>query len=355
VDLIRPFQRDDIPRVLELFRTAFLNNGNHAPAGLDSYFDRAIFQNPWYDEELPSFVHANGDGSIDGFVGVQPKRLSLRGSRLRLAVATKLMVAPTAGALVAARLLGRVFAGPQHLLLSDISNAAGRRIWEGLGGVTVLLYSLQWQRPLRPARHALSWLRARGVPGVITRALHPLGSFADSVLARWSAAPVGSAPAGYSVEDLPLDVMATRLPDLLGSRALQPEYDEQWLHWILELAQRNEPHRVLRRRLVRDAREDPAGWFLYFLEPQGPAEVVQLVARKNAAGAVFQALLADASSAGAAMVSGRLEPGMVTEMSARHCYFREAGLWTLAHTKQSEILDAILAGNAFLSRLEGEW
>ena len=355
MDLIRPFQREDIPGVLELFRTAFLTNGNHAPGGLDSYFDRAIFQNPWYDEELPSFVHAKGDGSIDGFVGVQPKRLSLRGRRLRVAVATKLMVSRAAGPLVAARLLGRVFAGPQDLLLSDISNAAGRRIWEGLGGVTVLLYSLQWQRPLRPARHALSWLRARGVPRVITRALHPLGSVADSVLTRWSAAPVGSALAGYSVEGLPLDVMATRLPDLLGNRMLQPEYEERWLRWILELAQRNEPHRVLRRRLVRDGRQDPAGWFLYFLESQGQADVVQLVARKNATAAVFQALLADASNAGAAMVSGRLEPGMVTEMSARHCYFREAGLWTLVHTKQAEILDAILAGNAFLSRLEGEW
>jgi len=355
VDLIRPFQRDDIPQGVELFRTAFLNNGNHAPAGLESYFDRAIFQNPWYDEALPSFVHATGDGLIDGFVGVQPKRLRLRGRRLRVAVATTLMVSPAAGPLVAARLLGRVFAGPQDLLLSDISNAAGRRIWEGLGGVTVLLYSLQWQRLVRPARHALSWLRARGVPSVITRVLHPLGSVADSVLTRWRAAPVGSALAGYSVESLPLEVMATRLPDLLGNRVLQPEYDEQWLRWILDLAQRNEPHRVLRGRLVRDASQEPAGWFLYFLESQGQAEVVQLVARRNAAAAVFQALLADASNAGAAMVSGRLEPGMVTEMSARHCYFREAGLWTLAHTKQSEILDAILAGNAFLSRLEGEW
>ncbi len=355
MDLIRPFQRQDIPRVLELFRAAFLNNGNHAPAGLESYFDRAIFQNPWYDEELPSFVHAQSDGSIAGFVGVQPKRLKLRGRRLRVAVATKLMVAPTAGPLVAARLLGRVFAGPQDLLLSDISNAAGRRIWEGLGGVTVLLYSLQWQRLLRPVRHGLSWLRARGVPGVITRALNPLGSVADSLLTRWSAPSASSAGDGYSVEDLPLDVLATRLPDLLGGRALQPEYDEPWLQWILELAQQNDPQRVLRRRLVRDARQDPAGWFLYFLESQGAAEVVQLVARKNAAAAVFQALLADASTAGAAMVSGRLEPGMVTEMSERHCYFREAGLWTLAYTKQAEILDAILGGSAFLSRLEGEW
>ena len=355
MDLIRPFQRDDIPAVLELFRTAFLNNGNHAPAGLESYFERAIFQNPWYDDALPSFVHANSTGSIDGFVGVQPKRLRLRGRRLRVAVATKLMVSASAGPLVAARMLSRVFAGPQDLLLSDISNAAGRRIWEGLGGVMVLLYSLQWQRPVRPARHALSWLRARGMPGVITGALRPLGAVADALLTRGSSARGGSASAGYSVEELSLDVLATQLPALLGGRALQPEYDEQWLQWILQLAQQNEPHRALRRRLVRDARRDPAGWFLYFLEPHGGAEVVQLAARRNATPAVFEALLADARTHGATMLSGRLEPGMVSELSRRHCYFREAGVWTLAHTRQADILDAILGGNAFLSRLEGEW
>jgi len=85
------------------------------------------------------------------------------------------------------------------------------------------------------------------------------------------------------------------------------------------------------------------------------AEVLQLVARKDARAPVFDALLWDAWSTGATMVAGRLEPSMVREMSARHCYFRQADYWTLAHTKDSEILDAILSGNALLSRLEGEW
>ena len=346
--------------MLELFRWAFARNGHHAPPGipLDTYFERVFFENPWYDEDLPSLVHVNDTGSIDGFIGVQPKRLQFRGRRLRLIAATKLMAAPTAAPLVASRLVRHVLAGPQDLLFSDISNDAARRIFEALGGAaTILLYSMKWQRPVRPARYALSWMRARGTPTLITQSLRPLAAIADTALARWgpSAARSHFARDGYSVGDLPLDVAAKRLPDLLPSRALQPEYDEPWLQWILELAQQNDPQRVLRRRLVRDARQDPAGWFLYFLESQGAAEVVQLVARKNAAAAVFQALLADASTAGAAMVSGRLEPGMVTEMSERHCYFREAGLWTLAYTKQTEILDAILGGSAFLSRLEGEW
>ena len=236
MDLIRAFQRADIPQVAELFRRAFARNGDRDIATLHAYFERVFFENPWYDEELPSFVHEDANGAIDGFVGVQPKRLRWRGRRLRVATPTKLMAAPTAAPLVASRLVRRVFAGPQDLLFSDIGNDAGRRIWEALGGATVPLYSLRWQRPVRPARHALSWLRARGVPGVVTQALRPLSAVADSLLARSRS---GAASDGYSIEDLPLHVLATRVSELLARRALQPEYDEQWLEWLLGIAQ---PH-----------------------------------------------------------------------------------------------------------------
>ena len=183
MDRIRAFRRDDIPQVLGLFRTAFLEGGKSVPAGLDTYFERVFFESPWYDEDLPSYVHLDAGGSIIAFVGVQPRPLVLRGRRLRAAVATKLMASPAADPLAAVRLLSRAFAGPQDVLLSDLSTDAGRRIWEGLGGATALLFSLQWQRPVRPARHSLAWLHSRGVPGVITHCLRPLGSVADALVA----------------------------------------------------------------------------------------------------------------------------------------------------------------------------
>ncbi|HUC41461.1 MAG TPA: hypothetical protein VMR92_11535 [Gemmatimonadales bacterium] len=349
MDLIRPFQRDDIPAVVELFRWAFHRNGDDASVALEPYFEHVFFENPWYDEELPSFVHVADSGGIDGFIGVQPKRLRFRGRRVRVIAATKLMASPTATPLVASRLVRRVLAGPQDLLFTDISNDAGRRIFEALGGVTIRVYCLKWQRLVRPARHGLSWLRARGVPNLITQSLRPLGWVADAMLAS------RSTHNGCVVEDLPFDVLAKRLPELLPSGALQPEYDERWLAWLLGLAQQSEPERELRRRLVRDERGEPAGWFLYFVAPGGAADVLQLVARKDASTVVFDALLADAWSAGAAMVSGRLEPSMVREMSARHCVFRQADHWTLAQTRDPEILATIGCGGAFLSRLEGEW
>jgi len=353
---IRAFQREDIPQVVELFGTAFVQSGKSVPPGLDTYFQRVFLENPLSEDDLPSFVYLDASESIVGFVGVQPKRLLLRGRSLRAAVATKLMVAPAArGSVAAARLLSRAFAGPQDVLLSDLSNDAGRRIWEALGGVTVLPLSLQWQRPVRPARHTLSWLRARGVPGVITRGLRPLSSIADAVVARFGTGPSRDAFAGYTTDDLPLDVWVTHLGALCSDRTLRPEYDERSLRWILNVAQRNEPGRPLRRRLVRDPQGEIVGWFLYYLGPGAESEVLHLLARKGAAAAVFDALLADARSGGTVMLSGRLEPRMVKEMSERHCYFRHTGHWALAHSKQPDVLHALLNGSAFLSRLEGEW
>ena len=348
MDLIRPFERADIPQIVQLFRAAFQRNGAHSPIQLDRYFERVFFENPRYDTELPSWVHVSETGVIDGFIGVQPKRLHFRGRPLRVIAATKLMAAPTATPLVASRLLRRVLAGPQDLLFSDISNDAGRRIFEALGGTTIMLYSLKWQRPVRPVRHALAWLRAHGVPAVVTQALRPLSSVADRMLGR------GERPK-HSIEDLSLASLAKCPSDLLVPGILRPDYDEPWLAWLLGLAQQNEPQRVLFRRLVRDERQEPAGWFLYFLEPGGMAEVLQLGARKDARALVVDALLADTRDAGATIVSGRLEPSMVREMSARHCFFRQADHWALVQTRDPEILATIAAGNAFLSRLEGEW
>jgi hypothetical protein len=123
----------------------------------------------------------------------------------------------------------------------------------------------------------------------------------------------------------------------------------------LNVAERNEPDRPLRRRLVRDPQGGIVGWFLYYLGPGAESEVLQLLARRGAADAVFDALLADARSGGTVMLSGRPEPRMLKEMSARHCYFRHTGHWALAHSKQPDVLHALLNGDAFLSRLEGEW
>jgi hypothetical protein len=69
----------------------------------------------------------------------------------------------------------------------------------------------------------------------------------------------------------------------------------------------------------------------------------------------LQRLLVDAWRNGATAVRGRLDPRHAQELSDRHCWFRREGAWTLVHSRHADLTAAIHQGNAFLSRLEGEW
>jgi hypothetical protein len=84
-------------------------------------------------------------------------------------------------------------------------------------------------------------------------------------------------------------------------------------------------------------------------------EVVQVAARDGEFDRVLQRLLADAWRHGAAAVRGRFDPRYVQELSARHCWLRQEGGWTLVRSRHADIMAAIDGGRAFLSRLEGEW
>jgi hypothetical protein len=148
--------------------------------------------------------------------------------------------------------------------------------------------------------------------------------------------------------------MLTHLPDVLRGSALQPVYDARSLAWLLDQTARKTRHGRLRARAVRD-RERLLGWYLYYIQAGGVSEVVQLAARDGLYDRVLQRLLADAWRHGATAVRGRLDPRFALELSDRHCWFRLDGSWTLVHSRHADVMAAIQQGDAFLSRLEGEW
>ncbi|HEY5875710.1 MAG TPA: hypothetical protein VIT64_10425, partial [Ilumatobacteraceae bacterium] len=86
----------------------------------------------------------------------------------------------------------------------------------------------------------------------------------------------------------------------------------------------------------------------------GVAQVLQVVAQSADAGTVLDELFAQASAAGVAAVCGRLEPHLVDAVNERHCIIRRTSK-VLVHTKAPEMTRAVLAGEAFLTRLDGEW
>ena len=79
------------------------------------------------------------------------------------------------------------------------------------------------------------------------------------------------------------------------------------------------------------------------------------MATKNSIRRVLRQLFYYAWRSGSSAVSGRLDPEFVTEFSEERCLFNFNGPRMLVHSKRADLREAIQRGDAFLTRLEGEW
>jgi hypothetical protein len=352
---IRILAEDDVPAVAALFARVYPQHRWSSQAACESYFLEMLFDNPWRDPQVPSWV-AEDDGRISGFYAVMARPMLLRGRPIRVAVGCQFMVDPDKrDSLTALQLAKACLSGPQDLTLADGANDLSRRLWIGMGGTVPLLCNLHWTRPLRPARYLLSLLEERAaLLRPLTLAARPLGALVDVVAARLRPNRFHKEKSELADDALDPATMLAHLPEVFGGSALQPVYDARALAWLLEQTARKTRHGRLRARAVRDG-EQLLGWYLYYVQAGGVSEVVQIAARDGSFDRVLLRLLADAWRQGAAAVRGRLEPRYAQEFSHRHCWFRREGSWTLVHSRHADILSAIQQGNAFLSRLEGEW
>jgi hypothetical protein len=353
---IRIFVEDDVPAVAALFVRVYPKLRWSSQAAYESYFREMLFSNPWYDPEVPSWVAEEG-GRIAGFYGVVPRRMLLRGRPIRMAMGYQFFVDPDKRhGLTALELVKACISGPQDLTFTDTAGDTSGRMWTAIGGTTLLLYSLHWIRPLRPARYVLSLLDERAtLPLPLTFAARPVAALADT-LATWLRPNRFYREAVDLVEDaLDPAAMLAHLPDVMDGYALQPAYDSRSLAWLLDQTARKTRHGRLRARAVRDGKWRLIGWYLYHVQAGGVSEVVQIAALPGCFDRVLQRLLADAWRHGATAVRGRIDPRYARELTYRHCWFRREGSLTLVHSRHADIMAAILQGDAFLSRLEGEW
>jgi hypothetical protein len=276
---------------------------------------------------------------------------------VRVAVGCQFMVDPDQRhSLTALQLAKACISGPQDLTFVDGANDDARRMWVGIGGVAPLLYSLHWTRLLRPARYMLSQAAERSVlPRSLIFAMQPAGAVADALSVRLHPNRFHRQNRELTDGALDADAMLSHLPEVLNGSALQPVYDRESLAWLLNQTARKTRHGRLRARAVRDAEQRLVGWYLYYMQAGSVNEVVQVAARDGAFDSVLHRLLTDAWRHGAIAVRGRLDPHRVRELSHRHCWLRSGGSWTLVHSRDPEITAAVHRGDAFLSRLEGEW
>jgi hypothetical protein len=70
---------------------------------------------------------------------------------------------------------------------------------------------------------------------------------------------------------------------------------------------------------------------------------------------VLDHLFYDAWEQGAIALHGVVDLRRIADFSDKGCLFTCRGGWTVAYSRKPELLDLLDRGDAFLSRLDGEW
>ena len=355
---IRAFVQDDIPRVAELNWQFLQRQTGPHPPGLEEYLRQVFFQNPWFDSSIGSLVYEEGHRVV-GFLGIVPRPMSVNGKPIQAAFGSSLVVHPESRwTLPGPQLLAAFMNGKQDLAMTDTASELSQQIWTELGGSTSAAHSLQWARPLRPSSYALyamSRFGREGTSGVGGRARRLLHKTVNAVAARIPLRRLRRPPGGATEEELGIDTLLDScLPVCSAGYSLRPEYNRESLGWLLDFMSRMKAYGNLRKVVLRGATKEIIGWFIYYAKRGGIADVVQIGATELHMKTVFDHLLCDAWNHGAIGLHGRLEIRNAQELSESRCFFWGT-IPLLFYARNTELARLVQQGDAFLSRLDGEW
>jgi hypothetical protein len=356
---VRPFQPDDIPQVADLSWSFLYGREGSRPPELEAYLQQLYFLSPWSGDHLPSLVYEDDRGMIVGFLGVVARRMSLEATPLLVAFGSNFIVHPQSRATPAGLQLVRAFfSGGQDLSLSDTANHASQTIWAGFGGTVAAMYGMHWSRPLRPslyALHAVSRFGKGTLSNALVRGSRPLCRVIDSLITKVPPIPVHEPALGITEEELDVDTLLTCLSATSASYSLKPDCDRNSLIWLLDFMGQMKAYGDLRRVALRDESGKLAGYYIYYMKKDGVGEVVHMGASGRSTSKVLDHLFHDASTRGAIALHGRLEIRSARQFSGKFCFFFSGSDPLLVHSRKPELVRLFQTGDAFFTRLDGEW
>jgi hypothetical protein len=358
VSQVRPFTEADIEQVGELHRRVF---GSSKPPSLElldryrTYFLEVFLNNPW-SRGASAMVYEEKDGTISGFMGSVFRPMLFKSERIQMRIGTQFIVDPRRRGFAGLKLLRALFAGPQDLTLGDEGNLQSRGLWDALGGFTAPLYSMRWHYPIKPCEAVRLTIKGfHRVPRVLPRAAAPLARALDAFAAPALARFARKQSTEFIEEDPDAQALAAHMAASAPAKLLRPYYDGRSLEWVLARAQRLRPGTELVKRVLRTDAGNVAGWYIYAAACGGVGDVLQLHANPGFETQVLDNLFENARARRVAVLSGRMEPGMIQAFADRHCLVECGPEWVLVRSSRPELLEALWKGEALLSKLEGEW
>ncbi len=355
MDTVRPFIPEDIPAVAALFQRVFRHRSSPPTRDLTGYLDAIYFHSPLSAPDLPSFVYDAG-GKITGFIGVLPFPFQMDGKPVRAVIGGNYMVDPDIrNPLAGVKILRAFFGGKQEVALTDTSNETGRRMWEGMGGVTLQMYSLLWLRVLRPAGFGVSLLARKTAGAPFALLSRPLTPVIDAIMTGMVHSPLREEPSNLSVGELTPESLLDALNAVATPLAFRPAYDGAYITWLLSMARQKREFGDFASALLSDDSGGLAGWYMYYPHPGEIGQVLQVCAVPGKLDGVLSHLFEDARSRGTVALIGKGDANVISTYTAHNCIFFQRSMYTQVQTKRQDVVQALLSGKAFLTRLEGEW
>ena len=347
---LRPLVRADLPAIGELYDRVHPGDDDAKRRARRAYFARIFFEHPWRDDELPSWV-AEDDGGIHGMIGVMPRRMVFQGRPIRVVVGNHLLVDEGKRAsLAGVQLLRALLNGPQDLAIAE-GNDITKRLWTGIGGTYCPGWSLSFRWPLAPIGYFTQRFPLASRFGIARSAI----GLADGLLTRIPRSPFLRRVPATRAEPLDARGLATCVREGTAGLALHPQEEPESLAWVLDIVREKSVSGELRVRRVIGPDRGQAGWYVYMAKPGGTARLLQIGASAGCGDDVLRHLGHEAATEGSVAIAGRLVPAWMPPMLALPMRVAVDGGWMLAHARDPEIVAAIQRGDAFISRLEGEW
>jgi hypothetical protein len=356
---VRPLAESDIPQVADLYWTVLRERKGAPPPIVGAFLHELYFKNPWRDPEIPSLVYEEKD-KIAGFLGVVPRKMCYRGEPVRIAYGGNFAVHPESRTTFAGlHLLRTYMAGPQDLSQTDSANDTSRALLERLGFTTILPYSVHWVRLLRPSRcasYAISRVSKNALTSAFNFVTRPFWMAADHFAGTLAASPFYQSASPLQATELDVPTLLKCQTEFRQGYSLWPDYTPESLAWLLAFMEKMKGHgEHLRKFLLRDDSGTIVGWYVYYRTRGGFGEVVQLGGGRKRIKEILDHLFHDAWSYGLIGVHGTVERQFMAEFSDKNCFFTCRGGWTLAHSREAQLLNLLNSDLAFLSRLDGEW
>jgi hypothetical protein len=360
---VRSLVETDIPQVADLYWTYMRRRKGPAPPAVHSFLQELYFANPWIDGkidgETASLVYEGKGGKIVGFLGVVPRKLSLGGQPIRVAFGGNFVVHPEGrSSLAGTRILGTYMRGNYAAWQTDSANDISRKLLESIGFQTIPALNIHWVRPLRPG-HYCAYAISRAMGATLSAsfrfAAKPFCAIADTMAEKLSIDPFRQTKSKLHAEELDVETLLQCLERFRKDYSLWPEYDAHSLSWLLRFLERNPVRGTLRKIVLRNDSQQIIGWYIYYVKPGSVGEVVQIGGDQKSTREILGHLFYDAWEHHVIGLHGVVDMRRVPHFSDVDCLFTCRGGWTVTRSRQPEMLSILERGDAFLSRLDGEW